>query len=208
VANLNKLKKQGFKYICGVDEAGRGPLAGPMSVSFFVVSISQHDKILKPLLKQGLNDSKKLSEKKREELYKTLESNSRVGLLSNSMISAEQIDKHGIAKCMQILMKRLLARREKQEARSNEKTYFLVDGSIKFPKGYSSEVIIGGDGIEPTIMAASISAKVKRDRRMIKLAKKYPKYGFEIHKGYGTLAHRKAIKKYGKSREHRKSFIH
>jgi ribonuclease HII len=201
MANLKILHKKGFKYVCGIDEAGRGPLAGPMSVSFFIVPISQHNKVLKPLLNEGLNDSKKLSEKKREELYKLLNKENYF----NSMVSAKMIDKKGISNCMNLILKRIL----KKMSRSNlalKKTYFLVDGAIRFPEEYASEVIVGGDGIEPVIMAASIVSKVRRDRRMIRLAKKYPKYGFEIHKGYGTLAHRKAIKKYGLSKEHRRSF--
>jgi ribonuclease HII len=84
--------------------------------------------------------------------------------------------------------------------------YFLLDGAIKFPKEIHHEVIIKGDSKEPTIMAGSIIAKVSRDRVMRKLAKKYPEYNFEIHKGYGTLNHRDAIKKYGFSDIHRRSF--
>jgi len=241
MANIKNLEKKGFKYVCGVDEAGRGPLAGPMSLSFFVVPIKDYKKVLNPLLKLGLNDSKKVLEKNREELFQKMEdfrhsredgnpslldyftkhgssvcteddgwrkkhgSRIKSGMTGgganyfNSMISAKQIDKNGVAKCYQILIKKMLKKIPK-------KTYFLLDGAIKFPKEISHEVIIGGDGIEPTIMAASIISKVMRDRKMIQLAKKYPEYGFEIHKGYGTLKHRKAIKKYGLSDEHRKSF--
>lgn len=221
--NLKTLQKQGFKYVCGVDEAGRGPLAGPLSLSFFVVSIKDYKKVLNPLLKLGLNDSKKLKEEKREELLNILQrsdlckpknkaennkkTKTKVGpLFFNAMVSAEQIDKNGIAKCYQILIKRLLARSEKREARRNEKTYFFLDGAIKFPEEFSHKVIIHGDSIEPVIMVASVVSKVKRDRYMKRISKKYPNYNFEIHKGYGTKKHRELIKKFGLSKEHRKSF--
>jgi ribonuclease HII len=193
--------KKDYEYICGVDEAGRGPLAGPMSLAFFVVKAEKQKEVLGPLLKKGLNDSKKLSHKKREELYKMLNPKNFV----HSHISAKLIDRYGISKCLQILIKRLL----KKMTRLNldpKKTLFLLDGSLKMPHEYFSKVIIGGDGIEPTIMAASIVSKVRRDRRMKRLALKYPKYGFEVHKGYGTTAHRKMIKKHGLSKEHRRSF--
>lgn len=195
MVNLKKLEKQGFKYVCGVDEAGRGPLAGPLSLSFFVVSIKDYKKILSPLLKLGLNDSKKIKEEKREELFKLLDKKNYL----HSMISANQIDKHGIAKSYQVLIKRMLKK-------VPEKTFFMLDGSIKFPKDIPHKVIIGGDGIEPSIMAASIVSKVKRDRRMKVLDKKYPEYELDINKGYGTKKHREAIKKFGLSNEHRKSF--
>lgn len=207
--NLKILEKQGFKYVCGVDEAGRGPLAGPLSLSFFIVSIKDYKKVLNPLLKLGLNDSKKLNEEKREEIFKLLGSNprnSRVGpWFFNSMISSAQIDKNGISKCYQILIKRLLKKSERGTANS-EQIYFLLDGAIKFPKEIPHNVIIGGDGIEPVIMAASIISKVKRDRKMKILSNNFPQYSFEIHKGYGTLKHRKEIEKYGLSMIHRKSF--
>lgn len=195
--DFKTLQKKGFKYICGVDEAGRGPLAGPMSLSFFIVSIDQYKKVLGPLLKRGLNDSKKLSEKKREELYKLLNKENYF----NSMISNELIDREGISKCFKTMIKRILKRLPE-----NDKTLFLVDGAIKFPENLTYKTIIGGDSIEPTIMAASIVSKVRRDRRMIRLAKKYPEYEFDIHKGYGTLNHRNAIKKHGCCPIHRISF--
>jgi ribonuclease HII len=202
--NLRLLKKRGYKYICGVDEAGRGPLAGPLSLSFFLISIDDHNKVLGPLLKLGLNDSKKLTEQKREELFFHLEG----GKYKNSMISASQIDRHGISKCMQILINRLLKRisTSNVDLISLEKVYFLLDGAIKFPEGIDHEVIIKGDSKEPTIMAASITAKVLRDRKMKQMALKFPTYGFEVHKGYGTLKHRKAIQKCGLCEEHRKYF--
>jgi ribonuclease HII len=241
--NLKNLEKKGFKYVCGVDEAGRGPLAGPLSLSFFVISIKDHDKVLKPLLKLGLNDSKQIKEERREELYKKILSltssqrnstpphvvpeilstkiirdpdnkSSRPRLKAgatlvayfNSMISAEQIDKYGIAKCYRILIQRLLKKVKSTSDVDLEKVYFLLDGSIKFPEEINHDVIIKGDSIEPTIMAASIVSKVKRDRKMKVLAKQYPKYDLDVHKGYGTKKHREAIKKFGLSREHRKSF--
>ncbi len=217
MANLRALNKKGFEYVCGVDEAGRGPLAGPLSLSFFVISLKDHEKVLKPLLKEGLNDSKQIKEKRREFIYEILRSNlgsvnnkpknikmtdSKVGpCFFNSMISAEQIDRYGISKCYKILIQRLL-----KKVSNTKNTYFLLDGSIKFPEKINHEVIIKGDSIEPTIMAASIVSKVMRDRKMKVLAKKYPKYNLEIHKGYGTKKHREAIKKFGTSKIHRKSF--
>jgi ribonuclease HII len=146
----------------------------------------------------GLNDSKKIKEEKREKLFELIKHSE--GKFFNAMISAKEIDKKGIAKCMQILIKKLLVKTE------TSKTHYLLDGAIKFPENISHEVIIKGDSKEPTIMAGSIVAKVSRDRVMRKLAKRYTQYGFEIHKGYGTLKHRKAIKKFGLSEIHRKSF--
>jgi ribonuclease HII len=198
VVNLNKLREKGFEYICGVDEAGRGPLAGPMSLGFFCVSIGEYKNVIKPLLKLGLNDSKKIKENKREEIFKLLSKTH----YSNAMLSAKEIDKKGISKCMQILIKKLL----KKSQIPNPKTYYLLDGAIKFPKEIFHEVIIKGDSKEPVIMAASIVAKVSRDRKMKLLSKKYPKYNLDINKGYGTLKHRDAIRKFGLSEIHRKSF--
>ena len=211
MSDIKTLKKKGFKYVCGVDEAGRGPLAGPLSLSFFVVSIEKYDQVLGPLLEKGLDDSKKLSEAKREELFTFLQGSdlciTKVGPLQvhNSMVSASIIDRYGIAKCMNLLIKRLLKRISTSNVEL-KKTYFLLDGAIKFPKEISHEVIVGGDGIEPVIMASSVVSKVKRDRRMKLLAKKFPEYGFEIHKGYGTQKHRDLIKRHGTCPEHRISF--
>jgi ribonuclease HII len=101
MANLNKLRKNGFEFICGVDEAGRGPLAGPMSLGFFCVSIDKYKDVIEQLLKLGLNDSKKLKENKREEIFSKLQSKN----FFNAMISAKEIDKKGISKCMQIMIK-------------------------------------------------------------------------------------------------------
>lgn len=215
--NLKSLEKKGFKYVCGVDEAGRGPLAGPLSLSFFIISIKDYKKVLNPLLKLGLNDSKKLKEEKREQLFRKVQP---YGL--NSMISAKKIDEKGIAECYRILIKRLLEKSRKLFVKSHksphfakatrgkqvtsQKIYYLLDGAIKFPEDISHEVIIGGDGIEPVIMGASIVSKVKRDRRMKMLAKKYTKYELDVNKGYGTKKHREAIKKFGLSEIHRKSF--
>lgn len=198
MTNLKRLKRLGFEYVCGVDEAGRGPLAGPMSLGFFVVSIEKYNEVFKLLLKAGLNDSKKIKEENREKLFEMIKKTK--GKYFNAMISAKEIDKKGISKCMQILIKKLLYRL------NLHRTYFLLDGAIKFPDNIAHEVIIKGDSKEPTIMAGSIVAKVLRDREMRKMAKIYPQYDFEIHKGYGTLKHRSLIQKYGLCEIHRKSF--
>jgi len=191
-----------MRAVLGVDEAGRGPLAGPVAVG--VVKVREGYDILAVF--PGLNDSKKLSEKKREALFKILQEEIKNGNVSATvtLVSAARIDAKGIAPAVRhgvdTGVRKLLPNPKEGKV--------WLDGSLKAPEEYEQETVIGGDGLVPAIMLASIAAKVTRDRMMLKLDAEYPLYGFAGHKGYGTKAHTEAIKLYGPCVEHRRSFIH
>lgn len=172
------------KKICGIDEAGRGPLAGPLCVAG-VVLLSHID---------GLNDSKKLTESKRESLYEKIVQNSKYKIVFKS---SEFIDSYGISKAISSALDEIKSVIESET--------YLFDGNCSF--GVSDiETIIKGDCLIEEIKAASILAKVSRDRYMLEISKKYPNYGFSKHKGYGTKAHIEEIKEFGFSAEHRKGY--
>jgi ribonuclease HII len=198
------------QFLIGIDEAGRGPLAGPISVGAF----SFKDKsILKKF--KGVKDSKQLSEKQREEWFSIIKRGKKDGhiMYAVSFSSAAVIDTKGLTHSTNAAMNRCLKRLEKTgfAPKDNLGSYpckILLDGSLYAPSRYKNQkTIIDGDAKEPIIALASICAKVLRDRKMKRLAKKFPHYGFEIHKGYGTKAHYRAIKKYGISPIHRRSFL-
>lgn len=188
--------------IIGIDEAGRGPLAGPVAVG--VVMVSEGYDILAAF--PGLNDSKKLSEKKREMLFKTLQQEMKAGnvkavvCLSNARI----IDDKGIA----YAVRHALDRGVRKLLPNPKEGKVWLDGSLKAPSEYEQETVIGGDGLVPAIMLASIAAKVTRDQLMLKTDAMHPLYGFASHKGYGTKTHMEAIRTHGMCEEHRRSFIH
>ncbi len=186
-----ELQSEGYKIICGCDEAGRGPLAGDVAAAACILPIGIEIK--------GLNDSKKLSEKKREELFKTIQEVSVCCAVATC--SVEEIEKYNILECA------LLAMRRAVEKLDINPDYILVDGNIN--KGFvtPSKAIIGGDAKSPNIAAASILAKVTRDRMCYELHEKYPQYNFAKHKGYATKEHREAILKYGPCPEHRSLFL-
>lgn len=190
-----------MRYIVGIDEAGRGPLAGPVAVG--AVKVNNLKKFNK--LVRGIKDSKKLSEQKREEWFgraKKSKKNQELDF-AVALISEKIIDKHGIAYAIRLGIKKCLI---KLKVSKNSKIF--LDGGIKAPENFFHQTtIIKGDEKVPIISLASICAKVTRDRFMIQLSKKYPKYNFHIHKGYGTLMHRQLIKKHGPSPAHRKSFL-
>ncbi|MDP2704826.1 MAG: ribonuclease HII [Patescibacteria group bacterium] len=186
-----------IQYIVGIDEAGRGPLAGPVSVGAVVVPVGFPKAFFK-----HIRNSKALSLAKREEWFSKLKKQKI--LYSVSFSSSVTIDKKGIAKAVRLCIARLLKRLKVNPKRS----LVLLDGSLKAPPSFSfQKTIIGGDEKEPIISLASIIAKVLRDRRMVRYAKLYPNYSFEIHKGYGTSLHIKRIKKHGPSLLHRRSFL-
>ncbi|TSC63941.1 MAG: ribonuclease HII [Parcubacteria group bacterium Gr01-1014_91] len=191
-----------MKFVLGVDEAGRGPLAGPVSVG--VVAVPEGFDVLKEF--PEVKDSKKLSEKKREKIFEML--NARVALgdarYTVEFESAETIDNEGIA----VAVRRALWRGVNKLAPDSALVHVQLDGALKAPPEYSQETIINGDELIPIISLASIAAKVTRDRLMVELAKKYPPYGFEKHKGYGTVAHYDMLEKYGPCVLHRRSFLH
>ncbi len=190
------------RYLIGIDEAGRGPLAGPVSVGAVIVP---HDFDWSSVA--GAKDSKQMTPKSREEIYKNLFALRKAGKLDFAVAfsSATAIDTRGIVLAVQSALDRALAK--VVEVGALQDAEVLLDGSLHAPEHFSSQkTIIRGDQSEPVISLASIVAKVTRDRLMVRMAKDYPAYGFEIHKGYGTLAHRKAIKESGLCGLHRATF--
>jgi len=189
-----------MQYLIGIDEAGRGPLAGPVSVGAVLVA-----KDFDWSLIEGVRDSKKLSEKVRERIFEKANELQESSLLRYAVAtsSATYIDTYGIVPAIKRAVAEALAKLQSDPAT----TRVLLDGSLKAPEEYiHQETIVRGDDSEPVISLASIMAKVTRDRIMKKLAPKYPSYGFEVHKGYGTAAHLKLIKEIGFCDLHRRSF--
>ena len=181
----------GHDIVCGCDEAGRGPLAGPVYAAAVILP--------RGLVIEGLDDSKKLSEKKREAVAVRI----REAAVSFSVAFAdvEEIER------LNILNAALLAMRRAAAALSPRPTLALVDGNIV--RGFEIEArpVIGGDALCPSIAAASVLAKVSRDAFCAEMDALYPQYGFALHKGYATKAHREAILRYGPCPIHRKSFL-
>lgn len=185
-----ELLGQGKKYICGIDEAGRGPLAGPV-VS--VAVILQPEKLL-----WKINDSKKLTENQREELFGLIVRDSvSYGI---GFASVEEIDEHNILQATILSMKRAI------ENLTIQPDFFLIDGNYGIPGLRNSKPVVKGDARSLSIGAASILAKVTRDKLMKEMHVNYPEYDFMSNKGYGTASHIQAISKYGLSEQHRKSF--
>jgi ribonuclease HII len=187
--------------ILGVDEAGRGPLAGPVAMG--IVAVQEGFDVLTTF--PGLNDSKQLSEKKREQLFSILEKQVQQGTVSYVVEfgSAQQIDDEGITQTVRVGVWRGVLALMPECA--NGKVF--LDGLLKAPPEYEQETVVRGDSIVPVIMLASVAAKVTRDRLMREIATRFPDYGFEKHKGYGTAAHYTAIAEHGLCEEHRRSFL-
>ena len=187
----NEIYAGGVKLLCGVDEAGRGPLAGPVCAA--AVILPQNCEI------QGLNDSKKLSEKKREALFDVICASAvSYGI---AFATVEEIEEYNILGATFMAMNRAIARLDRVPELA------LIDGNRNTGIQIPSRCIVGGDGKCADIAAASVLAKVTRDRYMLQMAELYPQYGFEKHKGYGTKAHYEAIRAYGPSPIHRPSFL-
>ena len=188
-----------MKLLLGVDEAGRGPLAGPVAVGIVAVPARFNFNLL-----DGLRESKQMSELGREiwfEKLRVLEA--KEGLKwSVQFSSALMIDRIGITRAV----KRAVYKGVRILAPEAENARVLLDGLLYAPDQYEQETIIRGDETEPIIALASVAAKVKRDRLMRKLALRYPEYGFEIHKGYGTKKHRNLIRILGLCDIHRKTY--
>lgn len=185
------LRERGLRRICGVDEAGRGPLAGPVAAAAVILPPG--------LVIPGLNDSKKLSEKKREALYAVITQEAldwSVGLAS-----AAEIDEYNILQATFLAMRRAVA------GLGEPPDYLLVDGNQDPTAGLPTATLVGGDARAACISAASILAKVTRDRMLREMDSVYPGYGFARHKGYGTAAHYEALSRYGLTPEHRRSFL-
>lgn len=182
---------RGFTSVCGVDEAGRGPLAGPVCAAAVILP--------EGLIIEGVNDSKKLSEKKREILFDVV----REQALSYSIAFAtvEEIEEINILNATMLAMKRAV------EGLSHPADFVYIDGNKVPPLSIPAECIVKGDARSMSVAAASILAKVARDRLMLSFAEEYPQYRFEKHKGYGTKLHTDMIKEYGPSPIHRMSFL-
>lgn len=198
---LEKLKNHDL--IVGVDEVGRGPLAGPVTVCAFGIQKKHYDEVLKRLA--GITDSKKLTEKKRDffvEIIKGLKKEGKVEI-SISSVSAKVIDKDGISAALRAALNRSV----KNITKNYKNPFIYLDGSLYADKKFSQETIIKGDGKNWLIGSASVVAKVTRDTQMKNYAKKYPYYGFEQHKGYGTKKHYENIAQHGVCEIHRKTWI-
>lgn len=182
---------KGYKSVCGVDEAGRGPLAGPVCAAAVILP--------EGIIIDGVNDSKKLSEKKRESLFDVI----REQALSYSIAYAtvDEIEEINILNATMLAMRRAI------DGLDIKADYAMIDGNKIPPIDIDAECIVKGDAKSMSIACASILAKVSRDRLLYKYAEEYPMYGFDKHKGYGTKVHREAILKYGPCPYHRKSFL-
>ena len=187
----NQIYDEGFTLLCGVDEAGRGPLAGPVCAASVILP--------RGLVIEGLNDSKKLSEKRREELYDVIRSECiSCGV---AFATVEEIETLNILEATFLAMNRAL------EQLSLIPELALIDGNRTKGIALPSRAVIKGDAKCADIAAASVLAKVTRDRYMLEMAERYPQYGFEQHKGYGTKQHYAALLQYGPSPIHRMSFL-
>ncbi len=187
----NQLLDEGIAPICGVDEAGRGPLAGPVCAAAVILP--------RGLEIEGLNDSKKLSEKKREELFDRIKDSAvSYGI---AFAGVEEIEELNILGATYLAMNRAIAKLDIKPALA------LIDGNRDAGIDCESRTVVHGDAKCASIAAASILAKVTRDRYMLEMAEKYPEYAFEKHKGYGTKVHYAAIREHGASPIHRPSFL-
>lgn len=187
----NAAAEKGYQTICGIDEAGRGPLAGPVFAAAVILPSNQ--------LIEGLNDSKKLSEKKREILFDRITETAidySVGFATET-----EIDEINILQATYLAMKRAF------DGLSVKVDLALVDGNRTPPLGIDTQTIIKGDALSANIAAASILAKVSRDRLMYEIDKIYPQYQFAKHKGYGTALHIEMLKEFGLCTIHRKTFL-
>lgn len=186
----NELFSQGYKSVGGIDEAGRGPLAGPVCAACVILDVDN--------IPEGINDSKKLSPKKREALFDKITESAAV---SFALVDEKTIDEINIRQATVLAMQRAV------EGLCRKPDFLLIDGNFTIGAIENERFVIGGDAKSLSIGAASIIAKVTRDRLMEKLHEEYPMYNFKKHKGYGTKEHIEAIKKYGPCPYHRASFL-
>lgn len=186
-----KLVPNASLLVCGLDEAGRGPLAGEVYAAAVILPDGY--------LPEGLNDSKKITEKKREKLFDEITSHALDYAIAS--VDAEEIDQ------VNILNASLAAMRRALDALSLRPDYLLVDGNVFRGFPLPGQAVVKGDALIPSIAAASILAKVSRDRRCLEMDALYPEYGFAKHKGYPTAEHRKAVLEYGPCPLHRRSFL-
>ena len=187
----NLCHEKGFALVAGVDEAGRGPLAGPVFAAAVILPDGLED--------LGLNDSKKLSEKKREALFDAIKEKALAWCVASA--SEREIDELNILNATFLAMKRAI------DGLQTRPDIALIDGNRAPNTGVDELTVVKGDAKSVSIAAASILAKVSRDRVMLELAKEYPEYHFEQHKGYGTALHYAALREHGPSPVHRPSFL-
>jgi len=205
----NELLSGGYDFVIGIDEAGRGPLAGPVVACAAILKNSEPGLINCKINEIDLiRDSKTLSEKQRESIFDFIQENFFVGV---GICDHETIDRMNILEASFLSMKKavavLLKNIELRADNTERKMMILVDGNKKIPNfTMEQRAIVGGDRIVKSISAASIIAKVSRDRMMKEMHEKYPQYGFDKHKGYGTKFHVEALQKNGPCKIHRKSF--
>lgn len=187
----NKAREKGYRAVCGIDEAGRGPLAGPVFAAAVILPAG--------IYIEGINDSKKLSEKKREELFGVIQEKA-IGW-SVGFATEREIDEINILQATFLAMKRAF---DGLEVRPD---YALVDGNRMPPLDVPVQTVVRGDSLSESIAAASILAKVSRDRLMLEIDRLYPEYRFAKHKGYGTALHREMLLQYGPCPVHRRTFL-
>ena len=187
----SELYEQGFRAVCGVDEAGRGPLCGPVVAAAVILP--------QGLYLEGLNDSKKLTEKKREALYDAICENAIAYAIAEG--SVEQINQTNILEATLAAMRQAIA------SLPISADFALIDGNISRGFSIPAKAVVHGDAISPSIAAASILAKVTRDRACLELDRQYPQYGIAKHKGYGTKDHMAALRTYGPAPIYRTKFI-
>ena len=186
-----ELHGEGFTYVCGVDEAGRGPLCGPVFAAACILPDG--------LYIEGLNDSKKLTEKKREKLFDIIKKEAVAYSIASADV--EEINE------MNILEADLLAMRRAIDGLGVKADFAIIDGNIARDFPIPARAVVKGDSKSMSIAAASVLAKVARDRLCLELDREFPQYGIAKHKGYGTKEHKEALEKYGPSPIHRKKFV-
>ncbi|MEE0928536.1 MAG: ribonuclease HII [Acutalibacteraceae bacterium] len=187
-----EIRKKGYTFVCGVDEAGRGPLAGPVCAAAVVFE--------EGVTIEGINDSKKLSEKKREALFEVIKE--RALAYGIAFADVAEIEEYNILGATYLAMNRAI------EQLGDKVDFALIDGN-RVPKDIKvdCQTVVKGDAKSVSIAAASILAKVTRDRLLLDYDEKYPEYGFKKHKGYGTAEHMQAIREHGMCEVHRPSFL-
>jgi len=195
---------RGVSHVIGIDEVGRGPLAGPLCVGACLIPKKEHRCVL--ALLRGVRESKQLTEIMREEWFeriRTVQESGRLRMVT-AFVGQRTIDDCGLAAALRLAIKRCLSKLDVSPAQS----LVLLDGGISAPDKYVFQrTIIRGDQKVPIIAMASVVAKVIRDRKMRRLAKRFPTYGFDAHKGYGTRRHYEALTAFGPCEIHRKSFL-
>ena len=187
----NQLNEAGYEIVCGIDEAGRGPLCGPVVAAACILPMG--------LVIDGLNDSKKLTEKKREAIFEEITKNAVA--YSIALATVEEINETNILEAT------LLAMRRSVEGLPVRPDYLIIDGNICRGFDIPARAVVKGDATSPNIAAASILAKVTRDRMCYELDRQYPEYGIAKHKGYGTAAHYKALEEHGVPPIYRTKFL-